>query len=102
MISSRWQGPAIDLATLVPLCAALALIAGLYGSVGQAGASGFLAVMGLFGLAPATLRPTALVLNLLVSSVVAMRFARAGHFSWPLLRPFLLLSMPAAFMGCCC
>jgi uncharacterized membrane protein YfcA len=69
----------------LPLCAALALIAGFYGSVGQAGASGFLAVMGLFGLAPATLRPTALALNLLVSSVVAIRFARAGHFSWPLL-----------------
>jgi uncharacterized membrane protein YfcA len=99
MISSGWQGPPIELATLLPLCAALALIAGFYGSVGQAGASGFLAVMGLFGLAPATLRPTALVLNLLVSSVVAMRFARAGHFSWPLLRPFLLLSMPAAFLG---
>lgn len=81
------------------LCACLALIAALYGSVGQAGASGFLAVMGLFGLAPATIKPSALVLNLLVSGVVAFRFARAGHFSWTLLRPFLLLSIPAAFLG---
>lgn len=83
----------------MPLCAGLALIAALYGSVGQAGASAFLALMGLFGLAPATIKPTALVLNLLVSSVVAVRFRRAGHFSWPLLRPFLLLSVPAAFLG---
>ena len=75
------------------------LIAALYGSVGQAGASGFLAVMGLFGLAPETIKPTALVLNLLVSSVVAVRFARAGHFSWGLLWPFLVLSIPAAFLG---
>lgn len=55
--------------------------------------------MGLFGLAPETIKPSALVLNLLVSSVVAFRFARAGHFSWRLLRPFLLLSIPAAFLG---
>jgi len=89
----------IEPLTLLTLCSGLLLIAALYGSVGQAGASGFLAVMGLFGLAPATIKPTALVLNLLVSSVVAARFARAGHFSWPLLRPFLLLSIPAAFLG---
>jgi hypothetical protein len=45
--------------------------------------------MGLFGLAPATIKPTALLLNLLVSSVMAVHFGRAGQFSWPLLRPFL-------------
>ncbi|TVS01535.1 MAG: sulfite exporter TauE/SafE family protein [Cyanobium sp. PLM2.Bin73] len=89
----------MEASTLLQLCAGLALIAALYGSVGQAGASGFLAVMGLAGLAPAMIKPTALVLNLLVSSVVAYRFARAGHFSWSLLRPFLLLSVPAAFLG---
>lgn len=89
----------IEPLTLLTLCSGLLLVAALYGSVGQAGASGFLAVMGLAGLAPETIKPTALVLNLLVSSVVAARFGRAGYVSWPLLRPFLLLSIPAAFLG---
>lgn len=92
-------GRAINLTTLLSLSACLTLIAAIYGSVGKASASGFLAVMGLFGLAPETIKPTALVLNLLVSSVVAVRCARAGHFSSKLLWPFLLLSIPAAFVG---
>lgn len=85
--------------TLLLFCASLALIAALYGSVGQAGASGFVAAMALFGFAPVIIKPTALVLNVLVSSVVAFRFARAGHFSWPVLWPFLLASVPAAYIG---
>jgi len=45
--------------TLLGLSVCLTLIAAL-SSVDQAGASGFLAVMGLFGLAPETIKPTAL------------------------------------------
>ncbi len=84
---------------LLIFCLSLALIAMLYGSVGQAGASGFVALLALFSFAPDIIKPTALVLNVLVSSVVALRFARSGHFSWPLLRPFLIASMPAALVG---
>jgi len=53
----------------------------LYSSVGHGGASGYLAVMALFSFAPATMRPTALVLNICVSSIAAFRFARSGFFS---------------------
>lgn len=80
-------------------CMSLLLIALLYSSVGQAGASGFVALMALFGFAPDAIKPTALVLNVLVSALVALRFSRSGHFSWELLRPFLLASMPAALLG---
>jgi len=85
--------------TLVLFCATLAFVAVLYASVGQAGASGFVAVMALFGFAPEVIKPTALVLNVLVSSVVALRFGRAGYFSWPVLRPFLIASIPTACLG---
>jgi uncharacterized protein len=71
----------------------------LYSSVGHAGASGYLAAMAFSGLAPAVMKPTALVLNLLVASIATLRFYRAGHFSWALLWPFALGSIPLAFVG---
>lgn len=81
------------------MCTGLILVALLYASVGLSGASGFVAVMALFGLPPETIKPLALLLNVLVSLLVSLRFARAGHFSWPVLRPFLVLGIPAAFAG---
>jgi uncharacterized membrane protein YfcA len=80
---------------------AIAFFAGavLYASVGHAGASGYLAAMAFAGMAPATMRPTALVLNLLVASIATLRFARAGFFSWRLLWPFALGSVPFAYVG---
>src|SRR5207249_2511202 len=52
-----------------------------------------------FGVAPPIIRPTALVLNILVASIGAFQFWRAGHFSWKLFWPFALLSIPAAYLG---
>jgi uncharacterized membrane protein YfcA len=71
----------------------------LYASVGHAGASGYLAVMAFVGLPAPMMRPTALVLNLLVASIALVRFSRAGFFSWKLFWPFALGSVPFAFIG---
>jgi uncharacterized membrane protein YfcA len=71
----------------------------LYSSVGHAGASGYLAAMALFGLAPEVMKPTALVLNLVVATVGTIRFASAGHFAWNVFWPFAVLSIPCAFLG---
>ncbi len=84
---------------LVLLGAAVLAVAFLYSSVGQAGASGYIAVMSLFGLAPDVMKPTALTLNILVATIAAWQFWRAGHFSWALFWPFALLSVPFAFLG---
>jgi uncharacterized membrane protein YfcA len=73
--------------------------AALYASVGHGGASSYLAVMGLFGLAPAVMKPTALALNILVAAVATFKFHRAGLFSWHLFWPFAVASIPAAFAG---
>ena len=59
----------MDTTHLVLLFIAVGLIAFLYSSVGHAGASGYIAMMTLFGLAPTVIRPTALVLNILVASI---------------------------------
>ncbi|PYK82189.1 MAG: hypothetical protein DME41_10380 [Verrucomicrobia bacterium] len=89
----------MDTAQLAFLCLAIAMIAFLYSSVGHAGASGYIATMTLFGLAATVIRPTALVLNVLVATIGSFQFWRAGHFSWKLFWPFALLSVPAAYLG---
>jgi uncharacterized protein len=89
----------MDHTHLFLLFIAVGLIAFLYSSVGHAGASGYIATMTLFGLAPTVIRPTALVLNILVASIGTFQFWRAGHFSWKLFWPFALLSVPAAYLG---
>ena len=89
----------MDSTQLVLLCLGIALIAFLYSSVGHAGASGYIATMTLFGLAPTEIRPTALILNILVAIIGSFQFWRAGHFSWRLFWPFALLSIPAAYAG---
>jgi uncharacterized protein len=75
------------------------VVAFLYSSVGHAGASGYIAVMTLAGLAPETVKPAALTLNVLVSCLATWQFQRAGHFRWGLFWPFALLAVPCAFAG---
>lgn len=81
------------------LAGAFLLAAVLYGMVGHAGASAYLAAMGLLGMAPASMKPTALVLNVLVASIVTYRFARAGFVRPRSALPFLIGSVPTAFAG---
>lgn len=71
----------------------------LYTSVGHAGASGYLAAMALVGLAPETMRPAALVLNVFVATLASVRYLRAGRFSWRLFWPLALAAAPMAFVG---
>jgi hypothetical protein len=82
---------------LLPL--AVLAVAILYASVGHAGATGYIAVMGLVGLAPEVIRPTALVLNLVVAAIGTVQFARAGHVRRDLLLPLVIASVPAAAVG---
>ena len=81
------------------LAASIFVAAVLYSSVGHAGASGYLAVMALAGLAEDVMKPTALVLNILVAAVATTKFYRAGWFVWRLFWPFAVTSIPLAFVG---
>lgn len=77
----------------------LPVAAYLYASVGHGGASGYLALMALFSFSPAQMRPTALMLNILVATLAFVQFARNGHFSWRLFWPFAAASVPMSFVG---
>jgi uncharacterized membrane protein YfcA len=78
---------------------AICLVAFLYSSVGHGGASGYLGLMVLFGIDVALMKPSALTLNLFVSSIAFISFYRAGHFRLRLLLPFIVTSVPLAFLG---
>jgi uncharacterized membrane protein YfcA len=77
----------------------LPIVAFLYAAVGHGGASGYLALMAFFSFAPDFMRPTALLLNLVVSLIAFIQYYRQGHFDWKLFWPFALASVPAAFIG---
>lgn len=89
----------MDGTTIIWIGALMALAAALYSSVGHGGASAYLAIMALFSVAPETMRPTALALNLVVATFAAGRFALKGQTNWPLLMAFATTAVPAAFIG---
>ncbi len=77
----------------------LFIVAFLYASVGHGGASGYLALMAIFSIAPDQMKPTALLLNLFVSSVAFFQFYRGGYFKWKSFWPFAVTSVPLSFIG---
>ena len=80
---------------LLPLL--LLAVAFLYASVGHGGASGYLAVMALLGVAPAEMKSSALLLNLLVSLVAFWQYR--PHFRWHPFWLFAIASVPMAYLG---
>jgi len=89
----------MELESIILLASLIFAAALLYSSVGHAGASGYLAAMALFGMAPMEMKPTALILNILVASIALSKYLKAGRFSWPLFWPFAAASIPFAYLG---
>jgi uncharacterized membrane protein YfcA len=85
--------------TLVAIALMMGLAAALYSTVGHGGASAYLAIMALFSVAPETMRPTALALNLVVAGLAAIRYGLAGQINLRLLAAFVVTAAPAAFLG---
>ena len=77
----------------------LFLVAFLYSSIGHGGGSGYLALFALFSIAPVYMKSTALTLNLFVSAISFFSYYRGGHFRLRLIAPFLITSIPAAYLG---
>lgn len=74
-------------------------IAMLYSSIGHAGASGYLAVMALLSIAPETIKPTSLILNIIVAAIASFKFIRAGYFDKKIFSIFIFTSIPFAYLG---
>ena len=89
----------MDANTLLWIALLMGLAAALYSTVGHGGASAYLAIMALFAVAPETMRPTALALNLIVAGFAGLRYWHAGQINLRLLAAFLVTAAPAAFLG---
>ena len=74
-------------------------VATIYSSVGHGGASGYLAVLAMFSLPVAQLSGTALVLNVMVSSLAFWSFYRGGHKLPPFAWLLVAASVPFSFIG---
>jgi uncharacterized membrane protein YfcA len=79
--------------------ALLLIVALLYSAVGHGGASGYIALMTIWGIEVTTVKSTALVLNAFVSIIAFLQYYRQGHFKWSLTYPFIITSVPFAFLG---
>tara|TARA_R110002050_G_scaffold270252_4_gene413274 strand:- start:5744 stop:6487 length:744 start_codon:yes stop_codon:yes gene_type:complete len=77
----------------------LPVVAFLYSGVGHGGASGYLALMSLFSLAPETMKPTALLLNLFVAGTAFYFYYKEGYFNKKLFLSFAIASIPMAYLG---
>ena len=74
-------------AELIDLAISLCLLLGavLYTSVGHAGASIYIAIMTLFSIPSAVIKPTALVMNIFIASFTSWRYIRKGFFDFKVL-----------------
>jgi len=77
----------------------LLVVAFLYAAVGHGGASGYIAVLTLFSIPMQVYKPVVLVLNTIIAGIAFVQFYRAGYFKWHLAWPFLITSIPFAFLG---
>jgi len=84
---------------LVPVLACIFLGAALYTSVGHGGATVYTAILTLFGFAIAPLVTLVLVMNIVAASIAWVAFEQAGFLRWRLLLPFLVTSVPFAYLG---
>ncbi len=81
------------------LLIAFFLIALVYASVGFGGGSSYLALLAVMGVGYETLRPTALLCNIVVVTGGTLLFYREGKLDLKKAVPFVVASVPLAFLG---
>ena len=84
------------------LFAGLVIISALYSSVGHGGASGYLAILSIssYGLmSHVWLKQHVWVMNLVVASIAFYHYNKAGYHIPKLTIPFIIASIPMAFIG---
>lgn len=75
------------------------IVAFMYSSVGLGGGSSYTALMAIFGMSTLAIPMISLSLNLFVTSVVSFNFIRHKHGRLKLIMPFLISSIPMAYVG---
>ena len=83
----------------MPVLICIFVGASLYTSVGHGGATVYTAILTLFGFAIAPLVTLVLVMNIVAATIAWVMFGQAGFLRWRLLLPFLVTSVPFAYLG---
>lgn len=81
------------------LVCVFACVAYFSSSVGLGGGSSYTALMAVSGIPLAAVPLVALSLNLVVTTAGSYHFIRRRHAEWRLIAPFLITSMPMAYLG---
>jgi len=89
----------LDISTLILLATIFLGISYISASVGLGGGSCYTAIMAALGLPPLSIPLISLSLNLVVTSAASYQFIRHHHASWKLITPFLVTSLPMAYLG---
>ena len=82
-----------------PVAVLFFIIAYIYASVGLGGATAYAALMVLLGYDALVIPMVALTLNLVVTSAGSFNFIRNRHARFSLVAPFLVASIPMAYLG---
>jgi len=89
-----------DLTISITLLAVIfAMVAFFYASVGLGGGSSYTALLAIFGAGAATIPMVSLTLNVLVTTVGSIVFLSQRHARLRLIAPFLITSIPMAYVG---
>lgn len=75
------------------------IIAFVYSSVGLGGGSSYTAMMAIMGFSVLAIPMISLSLNVIVTTIGSINFIRNRHAQWRLIFPFLITSMPMAYLG---
>ena len=75
------------------------IVALIYSSVGLGGGSSYTALMAIFGVSTLLIPMITLSLNLVVTTVGSYNFIRNKHGNIKLIAPFLISSIPMAYLG---
>ena len=75
------------------------IIALVYSFVGLGGGSSYTALMAIAGMNSMAIPMVSLMLNLIVTSIGSYNFIRKGHARLKIIAPFLISSIPMAYLG---
>lgn len=75
------------------------IVAFIYSSVGLGGGSSYTALMAIFGVSTLAIPMISLSLNLFVTTIGSYNFIRNKHANLKLILPFLISSVPMAYLG---
>jgi uncharacterized membrane protein YfcA len=89
-----------DLTISISLLAVIfAMVAFFYASVGLGGGSSYTALLAIFGASAVTIPMVSLTLNVIVTTIGSIIFLSKRHARLRLVAPFLISSVPMAYVG---